>query len=201
MLRQGTQPDIVTYSVLISTREKGEEPRVAVNVCEVMLRQGIKHEAGNYNVWVGACEKGEQPNAITHGAMTSAYEKGELPEQALQHTQTTHCTHNTTNHTTRSTSSISNMDRTSANNRNITGATQHSSNITIINITIITTTVRVKFHKSKIPFSELGIHNIPCSIARAVYVRTKHGTSTNFPRRTFCQTYGGGWGFEVKVPR
>ena len=25
--------------------------------------------------------------------------------------------------------------------------------------------------------------------------------STNFPRRTFCQTYGGGWGFEVKVPR
>ena len=41
----------------------------------------------------------------------------------------------------------------------------------------------------------LGIHNIPCSIARAVYVRTKHGTSTNFPRRS------GGWGFEVEVPR
>ena len=66
MPRQGITPIIVSYSVLISACEKGEEPRDAVNVCDAMLRQGINPDIVTYSVLTSACENAEGLHVVVN---------------------------------------------------------------------------------------------------------------------------------------
>ena len=58
--------EIVTYSALISTCEKGKQLDQALSVFAAMEQQGVV------------------PNAITYSVLVSAFEKGKQPEQALK---------------------------------------------------------------------------------------------------------------------
>ena len=59
-------PNVITYSALISSIEKGKRPQQALELFEAMQQQGL------------------EPNVITYSALISALEKSKLPEQALE---------------------------------------------------------------------------------------------------------------------
>ena len=61
MQRQGVVPDVITYSGLISTCEKGKQPERAHELLETMQRQGVVPNVITYNALISTCEKSQQP--------------------------------------------------------------------------------------------------------------------------------------------
>ena len=66
MKQQGVVPEVLTYSALISTCEKGAQSEQALGIFAELKRQGLA------------------PGVITYNALISAWEKGKQPEQALK---------------------------------------------------------------------------------------------------------------------
>ena len=57
MQRQGVLPDVITYSSLISTSEKGKQPEQALEMCEAMQRQGVVANVVSHNSLINTFEK------------------------------------------------------------------------------------------------------------------------------------------------
>ena len=65
MLREGIKPDVVTFSALISTCEKGEDLPKALQLCKDFQHQGIKPDVVTYSALISTCEKGQDlPKAL-----------------------------------------------------------------------------------------------------------------------------------------
>ena len=61
---QALEPDMVTYSALISACGKGQELRRALNVCAEMWRQALEPDMVTYSALISACGEGQK----LHGA-------------------------------------------------------------------------------------------------------------------------------------
>ena len=61
MQRQGAVPDLITYSALVSTCEKGKQPERALKLFEEMRLPGFVPDVITYSALISACEKGKQP--------------------------------------------------------------------------------------------------------------------------------------------
>ena len=59
MLRQALEPNMVTYSALISACGKGQELRRTFDVCEEMRRQALEPDMVTYSALISACGKGQ----------------------------------------------------------------------------------------------------------------------------------------------
>ncbi len=55
-------PDIITYSALIGTCEKGKHPDQAVEIFKELQRRVVVPDMISHNALISACEKGEQPD-------------------------------------------------------------------------------------------------------------------------------------------
>jgi pentatricopeptide repeat domain-containing protein 1 len=95
------QPDVITYSALISACEKGAQWQRAMEVFKEMKTAGVKPDDITYSALISACEKGAQwqramevfkemkaagvkPDAITYSALISACEKGAQWQRAME---------------------------------------------------------------------------------------------------------------------
>ena len=58
MQLQGLVPDVFTCNALISTREKGQQPERASEVCKAMQLQGVVPNVFTCTALIRTCEKG-----------------------------------------------------------------------------------------------------------------------------------------------
>ena len=58
MLQQGLQPDVITYSALITACEKGGMAERALQVFDKMLQQGLQPDVITYSALIHACKRG-----------------------------------------------------------------------------------------------------------------------------------------------
>ena len=70
MLRQALEPDMVSYSALISACEKGDELRWAFDVCVAMLRQALQPNM------VGTGRHGRGPQGVPPLPWRPKYDSG-----------------------------------------------------------------------------------------------------------------------------
>ena len=58
MQRQGVVPNVITYTSLISSCEKGQQPGRALELFEAMQRQGVVPDVIICTSLISTCEKG-----------------------------------------------------------------------------------------------------------------------------------------------
>merc|ERR1712226_1283361 len=61
MQRRGLQPDVITYSALISACEKACEPEKALELFVEMQRRGLQPDVITYSALISACGKACKP--------------------------------------------------------------------------------------------------------------------------------------------
>ena len=61
MQRQGVVSNVITYTSMISTCEKGKQPALALELLEAMQWQGVVPNVIICNILIRTCDKGEQP--------------------------------------------------------------------------------------------------------------------------------------------
>ena len=89
MKQRGLEPNVITYSALISACEKGQKPEDAIELFKAMKWEGVVPDVITYNALISACEKGQKfeqalklfhamqqqgvvPDVITYNALISA---------------------------------------------------------------------------------------------------------------------------------
>ena len=60
MRRSGLEPNVITFSALISACEKGQQWQLALGFLEEMRWSGLELNVITVNAVISACEKGQQ---------------------------------------------------------------------------------------------------------------------------------------------